>query len=452
MPQPFPILTMPARLQLRVLSEEGVARLHGAALELLGAAGPAAAEAAREAPGTFVLGGRAPECDVVVGARLCWLAAGGAAARVRPRAGGQPRPATGADLEEACRLADALPEVALLAGPPVRVAGETALGELARCLATTGKHVQVTTLRTAAEASAAVRMALAVAGGSATELRRRPIISLRGAAEALGAASVFARAGLPVGVVATPNSGGGAGPRAAAGGGPAADGPDLATALARHHAGVLAACAAIQAAAPGAPFFYLADPALAGLAAGGPEAAMFQIAAAQLAGLVDIPVIAAGMAGGSHAPDWQACTQSALASLSTTAARCDITAGAGLLDGGATFSAQNLVMDCEIFSWNATVAGGIEVSDDTIALDVIESVGRGGNYLAERHTRRHMKEVWRPRLLDRSPWDAWVAAGRQGAYEKATALAERLLAEQQVTPLGDEVSGVLARIVAEAGL
>ncbi len=228
----------------------------------------------------------------------------------------------------------------------------------------------------------------------------------------------------------------------------------------RHHAGVLAACAAVQAAAPGAPFFYLADPALAGLAAGAPAAAIFQIAAAQLAGLVDVPVIGAGMAGSGHEPDWQACSQSALASLSTTAAHLDITAGAGLLgggvafgsQGGAAFSAQGLVMDSEIFSWNATIAGGIEVSDETIALDVIERVGSGGNYLAERHTRRHMREVWRPRLLDRSPWDAWVASGRQGAYEKATALADRLLADHQVTPLGDEVSGMLARIVAEAGL
>ena len=43
-----------------------------------------------------------------------------------------------------------------------------------------------------------------------------------------------------------------------------------------------------------------------------------------------------------------------------------------------------------------------------------------GNFLGQRHTRRHMKDVWRPRLLDRSMWDAWIASGREGAYEKAT--------------------------------
>jgi len=226
----------------------------------------------------------------------------------------------------------------------------------------------------------------------------------------------------------------------------------VAAALVRHHAGVLAACAAIQAAAPGAPFMYFADPALAGLPPAGPEAAMFQIAATQLAAHVGLPVVAGGMATASHEPDWQACTQNAFASLSTAAARADLTLGAGTLGGGYAFSAQQLVMDSEIFSWNAFIAGGIAVDKETIALDAIKQVDICGNFLSQRHTRRHMKDVWRPRLLDRSMWDAWVASGREGAYEKATELAGKLLAEHEVLPLGDEVSGTLARIVAEAGL
>ncbi len=220
----------------------------------------------------------------------------------------------------------------------------------------------------------------------------------------------------------------------------------------RHHAGVLAACAALQAASPGAPFFYVAHPARAGLEAAGPEAALFQIAATQLAVHVGLPVSTGGMITGSHEPDWQASAQNALGSLSTAAAGADVTTGAGTLGGGEAFSAEQLAMDAEVFSWNARIAGGVSVDEDTIAFDVIKEVGVGGNFLGQRHTRRHMKDVWRPRLLDRSPWDAWVASGREGAYEKAGALVDRLLAEHAVVPLGDEVSGTLERIVAEAGL
>ena len=100
-PQARPILTTQARLALRVLSEDDVARVHAAALELLGADGAAAEAAAQSAPSTFVLAGRVPEHDVTLGAGLVWLAAGAATAgpagvpeRVRRLAGGDSVPAT----------------------------------------------------------------------------------------------------------------------------------------------------------------------------------------------------------------------------------------------------------------------------------------------------------------------------------------------------------------------
>jgi trimethylamine--corrinoid protein Co-methyltransferase len=449
------LLTTQARLVLRVLSQDDVARVHAAALELLAAAAGAQA-AAEAAPSSFVLAGRVPEHDVALGAGLVWLAAGvptagpaGVPARLRPLAGGDPVPATAEDLDTAVLLADALPEVAVVAGPPVHAAGETALGELARCFAGTSKHVMASGVTSAAEAEAAAAMAAAVAG-SAGEARRRPPLSLCGGAGALDAALVFARAGLPVALVNLPVDDVGAPDAAFASDGDGA--PDLAGALVRHHAGVLAGCAAVQAAAPGTPFLYAADPAAAGLPAAGPAAALFQLAAAQLAVHVGLPLVAGGQRTTSHEPDWQACTQDAFASLSTTAAGADVTGGAGTLGAGGTFSFQQLVMDGEIFSWNAKIAAGIEVDDETLALDVIRQVDVCGNFLGQRHTRRHMKDVWRPRLLDRSMWDAWIASGREGAYEKATAVAGRLVAEHAAVPLCDEVRGTLRRIVAEAGL
>jgi trimethylamine--corrinoid protein Co-methyltransferase len=129
-----------------------------------------------------------------------------------------------------------------------------------------------------------------------------------------------------------------------------------------------------------------------------------------------------------------------------------VTGGAGTLGAGAAFGLQQLVMDSEIFSWNAKIVAGIEIEDETIALDAIKQVGIGGNFLGQRHTRRHMKDVWRPRLLDRTMWDAWIASGREGAYEKASALAGRLIAEHAPVPLGGDVVGTLQRIAARSGL
>jgi trimethylamine--corrinoid protein Co-methyltransferase len=293
--------------------------------------------------------------------------------------------------------------------------------------------------------------------GSAEEARRRPPLSLCGGAGAVDAALVFARAGLPVGLVLAPADAAAGAPAPPAAPSSTAEAaavaaPDLGSALVRHHAGVLAGCAAVQAAAPAAPFFYVADPMAAGLPAAGPQAALFQLAATQLADHVGLPLVAGGLRTTSHEPDWQACLQDALVSMTTTASGADVTGGAGLLGAATAFSLQQLVMDTEIFSWNAFIAAGIQVDDETIALDAIQQVGIGGNYLGQRHTRRHMKEVWRPRLLDRTMWDAWIASGREGAYEKATALAQQLLAEHTPVPLGAEARGVIERISAGPGL
>lgn len=460
--QARPILTTEARLALRAMSDDDVRRLHAAALELLGAEGAAAEAAARSAPSAFVLAGRVPEHDVALGAGRVWLAAGAATAgasgvpeRVRPLAGGDSVPATAADLDEAVKLADALPEVAILAGPPLRAAGVPAPAALARCCGGTSKHVMTGLLTSAADAETAVELAAAVAG-SAEEARRRPPLSLCGGAAALDAALVFARAGLPVGLVLAPADAAAGVPAPTAASSSTAEAaaaaPDLGSALIHHHAGVLAGCAAVQAAAPGAPFFYVADPTTAGLPAAGPQASLFQLAAAQLAAHVGLPLVAGGLRTTSHEPGWQAGQQDAFSSMTTTASGADVTGGAGLLGAATAFSPQQLVLDTEVFSWNAFIAAGIKVDDETIALDAIRQVGIGGNYLGQRHTRRHMKEVWRPRLLDRTMWDVWVASGREGAHEKATALAEQLLAEHAPVPLGAEARGVIERISAGPGL
>ena len=447
-----PILTTHARLAARVLSDDDVVRVQAAALGLLGADGAAADAAARSAPSAFVLGGRVPEHDVALGAGHVWLAAGAATAgaagvpeRVRRLTGGDHAPATVADLDEAVKLADALPEVALLAGPPLRAAGVSPLAAVARCVAGTSKHVMAGLLRSTAEAEAAAGLATTLAG-SADEARRRPPLSLCGDGAALDAALVFARAGLPVGLVLAPGAAGEAAPPAEA---DEAAASGLGAVLVRHHAGVLRGCAAVQAAAPGAPFLYVADPVLAGVPPSGPPATLFQLAAAQLAAHVGLPVVAGGFRTTSHEPGWQACQQGAFVSLATTAAGAHVTGGAGLLGAAAAFSPQQLVMDSEVFSWNASIAAGIVVDDETIALDAIKQVGIGGNYLAQRHTRRHMKEVWRPRLLDRTMWDAWVASGREGAGEKAIALADRLLAEHAVVPLDPRARAAVERVTAD---
>ena len=313
-----PITTSPTRLALKILGDDDLRRVHAAALALLGAEGAAAEKAARLAPDTVVLGGRVFEHHTVLGARHCWLGTGGPAARVRPRDGGDPRPATAADLDDACRLADALPEVAVVCGPPVRAAGETLV---ARAGALPRRHQQA---RAAHDAAVRRRGPRRAAHG---DRRGR----LRGRAARAPAGQPVRRRRRPGRRLRVRPCRAARRRRRGAHGGAAGAGAGSRRTSPPRSSGITPACSPpappSRRPSPARPFFYVADPALAGLAAGSPAAAMFQIAAVQLAAHVGLPVSAAGMATGSHEPDWQACTQNALAALSTMAAGADLTAG-----------------------------------------------------------------------------------------------------------------------------
>jgi trimethylamine:corrinoid methyltransferase-like protein len=61
-----------------------------------------------------------------------------------------------------------------------------------------------------------------------------------------------------------------------------------------------------------------------------------------------------------------------------------------------------------------------------------------------------MREIWRPTVWDRSPYDVWQREGKKGALEKATQIADEILDTYEPLPLDDDVKAELARIVARA--
>jgi trimethylamine--corrinoid protein Co-methyltransferase len=90
--------------------------------------------------------------------------------------------------------------------------------------------------------------------------------------------------------------------------------------------------------------------------------------------------------------------------------------------------------------------GGIEVSDETLALDVIAAVGPGGHYLAQPHTLKHMHDLWLPRFMDRRAYDAWEQK-KDGPREFAREKAKKVLATHQPDPLDEKLSAELAKII-----
>ena len=108
-----------------------------------------------------------------------------------------------------------------------------------------------------------------------------------------------------------------------------------------------------------------------------------------------------------------------------------------------------MLLDTEIYNIIHKTLDGIQIDDETLALDVIEAVGPGGNFLKEKHTRRHMRDVFLPQFMDRRPYNEWQERG-DGPADWALDKARQILATHEPQGLDPALSVELGRIIAAA--
>lgn len=124
--------------------------------------------------------------------------------------------------------------------------------------------------------------------------------------------------------------------------------------------------------------------------------------------------------------------------------------GMGMLEMGMTMSYEQLLIDQEIVRMIRRIMQGITVNKDTIALDVIQKVGPAGNYLAERHTLKYMRqELSTTNLINRRMRDHWEASGAKDIAQTAREKAIEILETYKPTPLPEDVARKIRSIVEE---
>jgi len=410
-------------------------------------------DAVARVPKEYVLAGRDPAADMVMDRRHCYLSNDGSGVFVYDHKTGEKRPSTKDDAATSARFVDALPNVSYYWGPVVTSQdvppATKALHDAEAVLTNTSKHFQTVTTVGEKAARYVVEMAAAVVGGT-DELRRRPILSfMQCAVDPLGhdgpnleANLVAAEHGLASGFMPMPLS---------AGTGPAT----LAGNLVVQNAEALSGVVLLELAYPGVPAFFAGAPSVIDLKTGGytggsPEDYLLANASTQLSHFYGVPMAMGTMATGAKEPDWQAAVDDSLSTFASVMSCADMMNGAGLLNGSKILSYPHLVMETEIYGIVQKIADGIVVDDETLALDVIKKVGPNGTYLAEKHTRRHMREIWRPSVWDRVPYDSWLRDGRKGALHRATEIADDILENYRPEPLDDDVRRELRSIVDRA--
>lgn len=84
----------------------------------------------------------------------------------------------------------------------------------------------------------------------------------------------------------------------------------------------------------------------------------------------------------------------------------------GYTESGITGDIFQTVMDDEIIGMSRLICGGVEVNEETLAVEEICKVGPGGHYLYEDHTMKYFRKHWQPTLMDRNSYEDWDAQGR----------------------------------------
>ena len=119
--------------------------------------------------------------------------------------------------------------------------------------------------------------------------------------------------------------------------------------------------------------------------------------------------------------------------------------GLGLLRAATLLLPEQIIYDDEIYHTHRILTAGIDTSIDKLALDVIETVGPGGHYLAQKHTRRTIRDIWLPKLTHPAP--TMDGQPTSDIRDRARVTFERILKEHQPEPLPEDIQIELLNII-----
>jgi trimethylamine--corrinoid protein Co-methyltransferase len=113
-----------------------------------------------------------------------------------------------------------------------------------------------------------------------------------------------------------------------------------------------------------------------------------------------------------------------------------------------TSSLELLAICDEEISLLKRYIGSFPVDTDTLAVDIIDSVGPDGDFLGTDHTLAHFKqEIWEPTIIDRNIHQNWVDQGQKTLRDRAREKVQTILQDHTPAPLDDSVKQSIREIV-----
>lgn len=177
--------------------------------------------------------------------------------------------------------------------------------------------------------------------------------------------------------------------------------------LAQNHAESLTGLVIHQLAVPGAPFIYggvasIMDMKSARFSYGAPELHLQCSALADIAHHFQLPIWGTAGCVDAKTVDPQAGAEIAMSCLMAGLSGANLIHDVGLMDQATVTCPEVLLLADEVIGMVKKILGGIDVNEDTLALDVIDEVGPGGNFISQEHTFNNFGNFWKPRFFDRT--------------------------------------------------
>lgn len=145
---------------------------------------------------------------------------------------------------------------------------------------------------------------------------------------------------------------------------------------------------------------------------GSTENYLMDAAMTEVCKYLGLPVFSLGGCSSSKTFDGQATLEAMYSIMSAALSGANLIHDVGYLEDGLCGSFEQLVISDEIIGMVKRYLSGIKVNKETLALDIIEKVGPGGNFLAEDHTLNNFKkEMYAPELIDRNVYANWEKSG-----------------------------------------
>jgi trimethylamine--corrinoid protein Co-methyltransferase len=157
--------------------------------------------------------------------------------------------------------------------------------------------------------------------------------------------------------------------------------------------------------------------------------------------------------GGAYGTDsaqvdtWQAAAEVALDPLLVGLSGCEIVTGLGLRETYTLLYPEAVILDDDIYHRARYSLMEMEVSPETLAVEVISEVGPGGHFLAQKHTRKHMRQAMQRAITQQLDPQGSYKVAIDAAREKFNWIFENHNPEPLETSLRKE----LARLLDHAG-